>query len=106
MPQYLVVCFWSIISGFVAAGVMASLVQCVTSAPPRFGLLGSSFIMGMVSVFYWLFAGPFIIMRNAVRGRLIEHRPLGFMFISACLAGSWSLMTGLYVVEIMLVSRM
>jgi hypothetical protein len=45
-----------------------------------------------------VFSAPFIIMRNTVRGRHIEHRPAPFVMIATVIAGLWSLMSGSVVV--------
>ena len=44
------------------------------------------------------FAAPFVIMRNAVRGRRIERRRFEFVMMAALFAGFWSLMSGTVVV--------
>ena len=46
-----------------------------------------------------VWAAPYIIMRNAVRGRLIERRPLGWLAASALVAGIWSLCAGILVLH-------
>ena len=47
---------------------------------------------------FLIFAAPFIIMRNTIRGRRIEGRNFGFAMMAAVLAGFWSLMSGTVVV--------
>ena len=44
--------------------------------------------------FLIMFAGPAILMRNAIRGRRIEHRNVGWLVASAAIAGAWSLCSG------------
>ncbi|WP_040617104.1 hypothetical protein [Roseibium sp. TrichSKD4] len=89
-------------AGFVAAGVLGSLYQLLTKEPPRFNFSIES-LTGIVSgIFMVLFAGPFIIMRNAIRGRRIENRPLGWLVASSTIAGMWSLCSGLLVVQVAL----
>ncbi len=41
-------------------------------------------------------------MRNAIRGRMIERRPIGWLVASATIAGAWSLCSGSVVMEFLL----
>jgi len=45
-----------------------------------------------------VFAAPFIIMRNSVRGRRIERRRAHMVMVATVIAGLWSLMSGTVVV--------
>lgn len=90
-------------AGFVAAGVLGSLYQLITKEPPRFNFAGESILAFLTGVFMCLFAGPFIIMRNAIRGRRIENRPLGWLVASSTIAGMWSMCSGLLVMNVALV---
>ena len=47
---------------------------------------------------FLVFAAPFIIMRNTIRGAAIEGRRFGFAVLATLLAGFWSLMSGTVVV--------
>ena len=89
-------------AGFVAAGVIGSLYQLVTNQPPRFGLSLESFFGAFGSFILCLFAGPFIIMRNAIRGRRIEGRPIGWLVASSTIAGMWSICSGVVVMQFVL----
>jgi len=43
---------------------------------------------------FLVFAAPFIIMRNTLRGARIERRRFEFVMMATVLAGFWSLMSG------------
>lgn len=86
-------------SGFVAAGILGSFYQLVTGEPPKFALQLETWLKGMSSLLMCIFAGPFIIMRNAIRGRRIEHRPIGWLVASSTIAGMWSICSGLVVMQ-------
>ena len=43
---------------------------------------------------FLVFAAPFIIMRNTLRGARIERRRFEFVMLATILAGFWSLMSG------------
>ena len=45
-----------------------------------------------------VFAAPFVIMRNVIRGRRIERRRFEFVMLATVIAGFWSLMSGTVVV--------
>ncbi|MTI45104.1 hypothetical protein JM93_01520 [Roseibium hamelinense] len=92
--------FFVACAGFAAAGLIASLYQLVTSQPPRFNFDVDTVVGTIGSVALCLITGPFIIMRNAIRGRRIEGRPLGWLVASSTIAGMWSMFSGLFVVHI------
>lgn len=89
-------------AGFVAAGVLGSLYQLITKQPPRFNFGGESLMEFLAGLFLCVFAGPFIIMRNAIRGRRIENRPLGWLVASSTIAGMWSMCSGIMVINVAL----
>ncbi|WP_420414685.1 DUF6949 family protein [Roseibium sp.] len=90
-------------AGFVAAGFLGSLYQLVTSQPPKFNFAGETVTGFVTGVLMCVFAGPFIIMRNAIRGRRIENRPVGWLVASSTIAGMWSMCSGLVVMNIALI---
>ncbi len=46
------------------------------------------------------FGAPFIILRNTVRGRRIERRPVPFVMLATMLACGWSLVSGRLVLDL------
>ena len=86
-------------AGFVAAGVIGSFYQLVTDQPLRFNFSVDSLFSAIISVGLCLLAGPFIIMRNAIRGRRIEGRPIGWLVASSTIAGMWSICSGIFVMQ-------
>ncbi|HUG63000.1 MAG TPA: hypothetical protein VMP03_14205 [Methylomirabilota bacterium] len=92
-------------SGFVAAGVLSSFYQLVTASPARFELSADRMLAGLVQIFLLMFAGPVILMRNAIRGRIIERRPLRWLAASTTIAAVWSLCSGVIVLEFALALR-
>ena len=93
---------YAVAAGFVAAGFIGSLYELLTDQPPKFTLNVETFVAGAASVAVCLFAGPFIIMRQAIRGRLLERRPIGWLAASAAIAFGWSLCIGIVVIELAL----
>ncbi|MBV9462057.1 MAG: hypothetical protein JO141_31690, partial [Bradyrhizobium sp.] len=45
---------------------------------------------------FLVFAAPFIIMRNTLRGAKIERRRFEFVMMATIIAGFWSLMSGTF----------
>jgi hypothetical protein len=91
--------------GFVAAGILASAHQVLTGQPARFAIDLETLGRGLLGVMLCAFAGPFIIMRNAIRGRMIENRPVGWLVASTAIATGWSLCSGIVVVQFVLAMR-
>lgn len=96
---------YAVAAGFVSAGFLASLYQLVTDQPPGFSFAYEGFFAGLAAILMCIFAGPFIIMRNAIRGRRIERRPLGWLAASSAIAAGWSLCSGILVIEFALALR-
>ena len=85
--------------GFSVAGVLATGYQLVTTRPASFNIFGDG--TGPVAVAhvpFLVFAAPFIIMRNTIRGRRLEDRRIGMVMLATVIAGFWSLMSGTVVV--------
>lgn len=101
MTEPMIIAF-SIAAGFVAGGVMQSFYQLVTNRPCRFDLDGDDMFRGVATVVMWMFTGPVILMRNAVRGRRIEKRHIGWLVASTAIATGWSLCSGILVLWIYL----
>jgi hypothetical protein len=87
--------FFALAIGFALAGLLATGYQLATYRPASFGLLQrgprpSAF----AAVLFLVFAAPFIIMRNTVRGRQLEGRSVTVVMAATMVAGFWSLMSG------------
>lgn len=81
--------------GFALAGALVSAYQHFAQRPAGFGLLSQGTSpQAFAAVPFLVFAAPFIIMRNTVRGRRIENRRFEFVMLATVLAGFWSMMSG------------
>jgi hypothetical protein len=91
--------FLSLAIGFAVAGLISTGYQAMTERPASFRLLhrGPS-PTAIAAVPFLVFAAPFIIMRNTIRGRRLERRRFEFVMLATILAGFWSLMSGTVVV--------
>src|SRR2546423_7163921 len=89
--------FFSLAIGFALAGALASGYQAYAQRPAGFGLLNEGVVpKAFAAVPFLVFAAPFIIMRNTLRGARLERRRFEFMMIATVIAGFWSLMSGTF----------
>jgi hypothetical protein len=94
--------FLALAIGFAVAGVIATGYQLVTKQPASFRLLEQGpHPSTFAAVPLLVFAAPFIIMRNTIRGRRIERRRFEFVMIATIIAGIWSIMSGTVVVSLL-----
>lgn len=94
-----------IVTGFVCSGVLSSFWQLFKSEPVGFSIEYNSWTAGFMGVLFCIFAGPFIIVRNSVRGRKIEGRPIGWIIAASGIASLWSFCTGLVILHFVLTLR-
>src|ERR1700751_3121766 len=91
--------FFSICIGFALAGALVTGSRALAQRPAGFGLLQEGVApKTFAAVPFLVFAAPFIIMRNTLRGARIEHRRMEFVMMATILAGIWSLMSGTFFV--------
>ncbi len=94
--------FFAILIGFALAGALTSGFQALVQRPPGFGLLTQDAgPKAFAAVPFLVFAAPFIIMRNTVRGRTIEGRRVEFVALATVIAGFWSMMSGTFVLMLL-----
>src|SRR5215470_10876056 len=94
--------FLSLAFGFAVAGLICAAYQTITTRPASFRLLNVPMRpAALAAVPFLVFAAPFIIMRNTIRGRIIEGRRFEFVMLATVLAGIWSLMSGTAVVMVL-----
>ena len=87
----------SLCIGFALAGALSSGYQALVRQPAGFGLLQQGAASkAFAAVPFLVFAAPFIIMRNTLRGARIESRRVEFVTMATVLAGFWSLMSGTF----------
>jgi len=94
-----------ILTGFTCSGVLGSFIQIWKAEPVGFSVRYDDWIQGFLGVLFCVFAGPFIIMRNTVRGRKIEGRPIGWVIAASAIASGWSFCTGLLILHLILSVR-
>lgn len=90
---------FSLLIGFSLAGALSSGFQAFARQQAGFRLLEDRAApRAMAAVPFLVFAAPFIIMRNTLRGRRYERRRAEFVMLATLIAGFWSMMSGTVVV--------
>jgi O-antigen/teichoic acid export membrane protein len=90
---------FSLCIGFALAGALTSGYQALLERPAGIGLLGEGAApKTFAAVPFLVFAAPFIIMRNTLRGVQVERRRAEFVMMATIIAGFWSLMSGTFFV--------
>jgi hypothetical protein len=80
--------------GFAFAGLIASAFQLVANRPPSFRLIAVGGLAGVAALPLVILAAPVIILRNTLRGRRFERRPIPFVAVATIIACLWSLGCG------------
>ncbi|MDD1527267.1 hypothetical protein WI560_20435 [Bradyrhizobium sp. A11] len=89
--------FFAICIGFALAGALVNGYQALAQRPAGFGLLQDGVApKTFAAVPFLVFAAPFIIMRNTLRGRRLESRRAEFVMMATVIAGFWSMMSGTF----------
>ena len=88
---------FSLFIGFALAGALVSGYQAFSQRTAGFGLLQDGVApKTFAAVPFLVFAAPFIIMRNTLRGARIERRRFEFVMMATVIAGFWSMMSGTF----------
>lgn len=85
--------------GFAFAGLIVSTFELVARRPLGFRMLQGERMAALASIPIIVFSAPFLILRNTIRGRRIERRPIPFVMLATIIAGFWSLLSGRLVLD-------
>ena len=91
----------SLFLGFAFAGLLASAFELFTERRADFTLLQTGGLAAIASVPVVVFSAPFLILRNTVRGRQNDGRPVSFLMLAGMTAGIWSLVSGRVVLDLL-----
>ncbi len=91
----------SLVIGFAFAGLLASAFELFTAKRADFRLLQAGGLFAVASVPVVVFSAPFLIVRNTVRGRRIEGRPILFVMLASVIASVWSIACGRIVLDLL-----
>lgn len=99
MPVELLFITMTIATGYVIAGLLTSFYQVIFRRPASLVKVPGGVIGRFIQALMIAFGTPVIIVRNAVRGRIIEQRPVGFVVATTIIASFWSYASGLLVLR-------
>ena len=85
---------YTIAVGVVAGGIIGSVHQLYADRRPSFTYIPDGTLAKLWTVFVLLFCGPLIIMRNAIRARILQHRSPGWLAATTAIATGWSFVSG------------
>lgn len=88
----------TISAGIVTAGIISSIYSILTNKILKFSMLETEGIELFRNIALIIFCGPVMLLRNCYYGRVLENRPLPYVFGGAMLAASWGMITGLCVI--------
>lgn len=80
--------------GLALSGLLASAFELFTARRASFSLLEAGGVSAVAVLPVLAFSAPFIILRNTVRGRRIEGRPIPFVMLATVIACGWGLLSG------------
>jgi hypothetical protein len=92
---------YALILGLAIAGVLSTGYQVFTERPASFRLLDEAKPKALVAVPFLVFAAPFIILRNTIRGARIEGRGFVAVMAATMIAGFWGLSCGMVVMGLL-----
>jgi len=80
--------------GLALSGLIASAFELFAARRASFSLLERGGLPAVAALPMLAFSAPFIILRNTVRGRRIEGRPMPFVMLATVIACGWGLLSG------------
>lgn len=84
----------TLLIGLALSGLLATAFELFTQRRASFHLLENGGVTAVAALPMLAFTAPFIILRNTLRGRRFEHRPIPFVMIATMIACGWSLVSG------------
>ena len=95
--------FFATATGFVAAGLVGSFYRLVTNKPASFQIWGGTLLTQVAGILTLVFAGPNVVLRNALRAQVFENRPPAWLLLSFFIAMMWSCLSGIFLLTLILV---
>ncbi len=84
----------TLLIGLALSGLLATAFELFTERRASFHLLEAGGVAAVAALPMLAFTAPFIILRNTLRGRRFEHRPIPFVMIATMIACGWGLVSG------------
>lgn len=87
-------------TGLAAGGISVSAYRMATNRLPSFQAQPANVFSALLQVPVLVFGGPLVLMRNAIRGRILESRPLPFLAATAVIASLWCFFSGVFLLTL------
>ncbi len=91
---------YAVAVGLTAGGIVISGYRWATDRAPSFQTRPETAGGALGQVLVLVFAGPLVLMRNAIRGRVLQGRPLPFVAASAVIASLWCFFSGVFLINL------
>ncbi len=101
MYESMMIYVYLVLIGLVAGGITVSGYRLVTDHQPSFQARPTTAIGAFGQVLVLVFGGPLVLMRNAIRGRLLERRPMGFLLATTVIASLWCFFSGVFLAHLL-----
>ncbi|MDA7945880.1 MAG: hypothetical protein MPJ78_00220 [Hyphomicrobiaceae bacterium] len=85
--------------GYCIAGLCTSGWRLVTGNSLKFGLQTEETGLAILGVLFRVVAGPVIVMRNAIKGAIVEGRAPHWLALSTFISTVWSFFSGVVLME-------
>ena len=92
---------YALILGLAIAGALSTGYQIFAERPASFRLLDEARSKALAAVPFLVFAAPFIILRNTIRGARIENRGFVPVMAATMIAGFWGLSCGMVIMGLL-----
>ena len=92
---------YALILGLAIAGALSTGYQIFAERPASFHLLNEARAKALVALPFLVFAAPFIILRNTIRGARIEGSGFVPVMAATMIAGFWGLSCGMVVMGLL-----
>ena len=95
----------SLCLGFAFSGLLASGYEVAAKRPVSFTLLERGGLQALLGIPILIFSAPAIILRNTIRRRRIDRRPVAAVVLATVIAGFWSILCGRLVLDAAMLLR-
>lgn len=99
------ICAFTTAVGFVAGGLLESGYRLFTNRPLRLMPGEAQGAARMAAAAMLVFAGPAVLMGDALRGRVARSRPGAGLALAVLICATWSFMSGLFILNVVIALR-
>lgn len=101
MYESMLIYIYLVLIGLVAGGITVSGYRLITNSQPSFQTQPKTAVGAFGQVLVLVFGGPLVLMRNAIRGRIVERRPIAILAASTVVASLWCFFSGVFLFNLL-----